>query len=442
MDYKYASAAINKVLESYLAKAKKPFEPGKSVVQYAGDVFGAEEYKAAVDILLKGWLGLAGCGLKLEKELSIVLGKAHGFLTNSGSSANLLALATIKSMNFKKPLQPGDEIITPAAGFPTTINPILQNGFIPVFLDVSIGYYNITVERLDDCVSPKTKAIIFDHTLGNPANMEVISDFCDRHELVMIEDCCDALGAMFNGRPVGSFGDFATVSMYPSHHITMGEGGLVAARSERDAKILRSLRDWGRDCWCRGQATLLEKGSCGKRFSKWLEDIDEDVDHKYIFGEIGYNLKPIELQAAIGLVQIKRLEGFIKKRRANFNRYYDFFKKYKEIFYLPTWNRDAKPSWFAFPLTVKKKAPFKKAELVKHLEKHKIQTRNLFAGNILRHPAYKNISHRVVGDLKNSDTIITGTFFIGVYPGISPEMTDYVCSVTEEFLREKGVTAQ
>ena len=259
--------------------------------------------------------------------------------------------------------------------------------------------------------------------------------FSDRARLV--EDNCDALGSTYQGRLTGAFGDLATLSFYPAHHITIGEGGFVAAKHERDGKILRSLRDWGRDCWCSGKASLNENGACGKRFGRWLEGIDEDIDHKYVYGEIGYNLKPIELQAAMGLEQLKKLDGFIHKRKVNFNRYYHFFKQYEEFFYLPQWDDRADPSWFAFPLTVKENAPFSRAEIVKHLEKHKVQTRNLFAGNILLHPAYRNTNHRVVGNLKNSNLVTTNTFFIGVYPEITNEMIGYVCEITKDFLNTR-----
>ncbi len=417
--------------------AAKTFVPGETVVQYAGSYFDELEYNAALEILVNGWLGLAEKGLALEGQLASRLGKDFGFLANSGSSANLLAVAAACSPNFPNRLKPGDEVITVACGFPTTINPLIQYQLVPVFVDIELGSYNMKLDQLEAAISDKTRALMFAHTLGNPADMDAVTDFCNRHDLLLIEDCCDALGSTFGDRPVGSFGDFAAISMYPSHHITIGEGGLVATDDPAAAKIIRSLRDWGRDCWCAGQASLLPNGSCNKRFSKWLDGVDEVVDHKYVYSEIGYNIKPIELQAAIGLEQVKKLDFFIERRKANFNVYYDFFKKYEEWFILPEWHEKADPSWFAFPLTVKPNAPFRKAELTQYLENKRIQTRNLFAGNILRHPGYKHIEHRVVGNLENSDKAITDTFFLGVYPGISKEMSDYVCESVESFINSK-----
>lgn len=417
--------------------AGKKFVPGESVVQYAGSYFDQHEYNAALEVLVDGWLGLAEKGLVLEASLAKRFDKKFGFLANSGSSANLLAVAAICSSNFPNHLQPGDEVITAACGFPTTINPLIQHQLVPVFVDIELGSYNLKLDQLEAAVSEKTRALMFAHTLGNPADMDVIVAFCQKHNLFLIEDCCDALGSTYDGRPAGSFGDFATLSMYPSHHITIGEGGLVAVNNQSYAKIIRSLRDWGRDCWCAGQASLLPNGSCNKRFSKWLEGVDEVVDHKYVYGEIGYNVKPIELQAAIGIEQLKKLDFFIKRRKENFAAYYEFFKQYQEWFILPEWQDKADPSWFAFPLTVKDSAPFRKAELTQYLESKRIQTRNLFAGNILHHPAYKKIKHRVVGKLDNSDKVITNTFFIGVYPGITAEMLDYVKATLAEFLEAK-----
>ncbi|MCG3205091.1 MAG: GDP-4-keto-6-deoxy-D-mannose 3-dehydratase [Elusimicrobia bacterium] len=435
MDFQEATTSINKIISEYFKGQKEPaFIPGKTLVQYAQSNYGPEEYQAAVETLLQGWLGLAKSGHQMEKGLAKRFNAAGGLLTNSGSSANLLALSTLKSKRFRRPLKAGDEIITPAVGFPTTVNPIIQNGFVPVFIDVDIGSYNLLTDRLKDCLSPKTKGIMFSHTLGNPADLETLVQFCKEHELVLIEDCCDALGSKYDGKPVGSFGDFATLSMYPSHHITIGEGGFVAARDEENLAILRSFRDWGRACYCVGKATLLKNGSCGTRFSKWLENVDELIDHKYVYSEIGYNLRPIEIQAAMGLVQLMRLDGIISKRRENFQKYYAQFKNHEKFFHLPVWSKRANPSWFSFPLTVKKDAPFNRSDIVEYLESHMIQTRNLFAGNILRHPAYADIERRVVGDLTNSDLILTNTFFIGVHPLITQEMIAYVCSTMDSFL--------
>ncbi len=437
MTHQEASQAIRRILEECGVGKAHAFVPGETTVQYAGNVFGPEETQAAMDVLLRGWLGLSECGLRLEQELSAWLGQPGGVLANSGSSANLLCISALLSPRFRRPLKPGDEVITHCAGFPTTVNPIIQRGLVPVFVDVEIGSYNLMLERLERCVTPKTRAVSFAHTLGNPVDMEFLTDFCTQHDLVLLEDCCDALGGTFNRKRVGSFGEFSTLSMYPSHHITIGEGGFAAAATEENREILRSLRDWGRACWCGGENSLLAHGTCGNRFSKWLDGMDVVVDHKYIYSEIGFNLRPIELQAAIGLEQVKRLDGFIAQRRKNFKRYYDFFKQYEDLFHLPVWDARANPSWFAFPLTIKKTSPFSKPELVQYLESKKVQTRDLFAGNLLRHSAYRNVPHRVVGDLNNSDLLITNTFFIGVYPGLTDAMIEYVCQVVREFMKDR-----
>jgi CDP-6-deoxy-D-xylo-4-hexulose-3-dehydrase len=431
------------ILENFISDMKKyykqdeVFERDKTFIQYAGNVFDEREVIAAVEVLLQGWLGLAERGLKLENKLNLLLGTSAGALVNSGSSANLLAIACLKSQNHKGiSVKDGDEIIVPASSFPTTVNPILQNNLIPVFVDVNIGDYNIKIEDLEKALSPKTKAVMFAHTLGNPSNMNKIVEFCNSNKLALIEDCCDALGAKYSGKSVGSFGDFATLSMYPAHHITMGEGGFVGAKSISDGRILHSLRDWGRDCWCAGDSSKNFNGCCNNRFSKWLEGIDDYIDHKYVYGEVGYNLKPTEIQAAIGLAQIDKLEDFIKCRNLNFTKLYNHLKRYEEYLILPTWSKKAEPSWFAFPLTVKNTAPFKKDNFVKYLEQHRIQTRPLFAGNLLKHPAYKNVPHRQIGNLENSNYIIQNSFFTGVYPGITEEKMNYVLDIMDSFFEK------
>lgn len=428
---------IGNILERYFETQHSPFVAGRTLVQYAGTTFGSEEYLAAISSLLSGWVGLAGAGHRLEQALSKELGTTLGLLSNSGSSANLLAVATMRSRNFRRPLKPRDEIIMPAMTFPTTVNPVLQNGLVPVFIDVHPGTYNLRADLLEQCLSDRTRGVMFAHALGNPADLDAICDFCRKHDLLMVEDCCDALGASWNGKPVGSFGDFATLSLYPSHHISMGEGGFVGARDIDDARILRSLRDWGRDCYCEGREGQLENGHCKKRFSNWLDGVDAVMDHKYVYSEIGYNLKPMELQAAIGLVQVKRLPGIVAARRANFSRYHQYFQRHQEFFTLPVWDPRANPSWFSYPLTVRAGAPFKRSDLVKFLESRRIQTRNLFAGNLLRQPAYRDIEHRVVGSLQVSDQVLTDAFFLGVYPGLTHEMMDYVFSVLDEFLSSR-----
>ncbi len=425
---------IKELVGQYFSVKEETFIPGDSYVQYAGAVYDENEIRSAIDVLLKGWFGLSVKGKKFEAEFPKYFGKTRGVLVNSGSSANLLAVSALRSKNFSEPLQPGDEVISCAVSFPTTINPIINNHLVPVFVDNEIGTYNIDVNLLEKALSPKTKAIFFAHTLGNPANMEVIQQFVKQHNLILLEDCCDALGASFDGQPLGSFGRMATSSFYPAHHMTMGEGGFVSVNSKEDFLILQSLRDWGRACYCSGAASLTKNGVCNNRFAKWLDDIDVIVDHKYVYSEIGYNLKPLELQAAIGLEQLNKLPYFEKQRRENFAVLYNFFANYEEFFVLPRSYKLADPCWFSFPLTINEDAPFTRAEIVNFLEDHRIQTRNLFAGNLLRHPAYKGINCRVVGSTEVADLILTNTFMIGVYPGITEEMRDFILKTCKKFL--------
>ena len=425
---------LQSIVKKHLATTSAEFIPGKTTIQYSGAVYSAEEVMAIFETVLSGWFGVGAKGLKFEKEAAQVLGKQYGVVTNSGSSANLLAISSLKSLRRENRLEDGDEVIVPAATFPTTVNPIVQNQLIPVFVDVEIGKYNFNLDQLEDAISPKTRAVFFAHTLGNPPDMDRLSEIVTRYNLILLEDCCDALGSKYDEKPLGSFGEFATVSFYPAHQLTMGEGGLVAMNTEQMQRIVRSLRDWGRDCYCVGKASMLPDGTCGKRFSRWLNGIGAVVDHKYVYSEIGYNLKPLELQCAMGLVQLRRLPEFIQRRKANFDRLYQFFAGYDGFFYLPHWEKKADPAWFAFPLTVKESAPFTRNEIVRWFENRRIQTRNLFAGNLLRHPAYRAIKCRVVSDLKNADLILTNTFFLGVYPGITDEMMDFVLRSAEEFL--------
>lgn len=431
---KTIAAEIKKLIGDYISIKEEPFVPGKSYVQYAGAVYDEKEINSAVDILLKGWFGLSVKGKLFESEFPKYFGKSKGILVNSGSSANLLAVSALRSNNFAEPLRPGDEVISCLVSFPTTINPILTNGLVPVFVDNELGTYNIDVNMLEKALSPKTRAVFFAHTLGNPANMEVVQQFVQKHNLILLEDCCDALGASFDGKALGSFGRMATSSFYPAHHMTMGEGGFVSVNSEQDFLILQSLRDWGRACYCSGAASLAKNGVCNNRFAKWLDDCDVVVDHKYVYSEIGYNLKPLELQAAMGLEQLEKLPYFESKRRENFDALYAFFSNYEEFFELPRSYKQADPCWFSFPITIKKNAPFTRAEIVNFLEDHRIQTRNLFAGNLLRHPAYRGINCRVVGSTDIADLILTNTFMIGVFPGITEEMRDFTLNTCKQFL--------
>lgn len=412
-------------------KRNRKFEPGETWVQYAGSVFDEKEVNAMVDTILDGWFGLGQKAEDLEKEIANYLKVKGSILVNSGSSANLLAIAGLMSPLLKDRLKEGDEIITPACGFPTTVNPIIQHGLVPVFIDVEIGTYNINPDILEKALSKKTRALFLPHTMGNPNDMDKIVNFCKKHKLFLIEDNCDALGSEYKGRKTGSFGVLSTQSFYPPHHMTMGEGGSVNYNDAQFEKIIRSLRDWGRACYCRGDEKH-RLGTCRNRFSFKIDG--KVYDHKYMFSQIGYNLKPIEPQAAMGLRQIKRVPDFTKARINNFKRLYGYAKKWEDFFILPKATKGSKPSWFSFLLTIKDNAPFNRFDVITFLEEKMIQTRPLFAGNILRQPAYENIEHRVVGDLKNSDKIMHDTFFFGVYPGMSNEMIDYIAQAIDEFL--------
>jgi CDP-6-deoxy-D-xylo-4-hexulose-3-dehydrase len=374
-----------------------------------------------IDASLQCWLTLGDYGERFEARLREILGLRDVVLVNSGSSANLVALASLCSDMAEHPLRPGDEVITPAATFPTTLAPIIQNNLLPVFVDCEIGTYNADLGQVEAAISDKTRALVLPHTLGNAYDLDRVTALCRKHELALVEDTCDALGTTWNGRPVGTFGDYATLSFYPAHHITMGEGGAVLTNDPLRARVARSIRDWGRDCWCAPGAS----NSCGRRFSWQLGRLPLGYDHKYVYSSIGYNLKPTDLQAAVGLAQIEKLQGFVAARRRNFDRLHAGLKDIPELI-LPTWDPRAEVSWFAFPITILEDAAFSRHDLVTHLEGHNIETRMVFAGNLLRQPAYMKIPHRVVGDLKNTDLVMTNTFFVGVYPGLTDPMLDYV----------------
>lgn len=410
------------------------FVPGESKIHYAGRVYDEQEMVNMVDAVLDFWITLGPYGEQLEKELANFLGVSEAILVNSGSSANLIAIAVLMSLQLSNHLSPGDEVITPAVTFPTTLTPIIQSGLIPVIVDCELGTYNIDAAKLEEAISPKSRAMFISHTLGNPCLMDKVTELCSKYNLYLIEDTCDALGAKYGGKLVGTFGDFSTLSCYPAHHISMGEGGVIFTSSARLAKIARSVRDWGRDCWCKGDASPT--GACGKRFQYKIKIGGEEIDydHRYVYSNIGYNLKPTDIQAAMGLAQLKKLDWFIERRRHNFNRLFEGLKRYEDIFVLPLWNEKAEPSWFAFPLTIRPGARFTRRELLVFLEEAKIETRLLFAGNIIRQPAFKDINCRVTGSLANSDLVMTNTFFIGVYPGISDEMLDYILGKFGEFL--------
>lgn len=411
------------------------FIPGKTFIQYAGSVMDETEIVSSVNALLDGWFGLGQHGENFEKGLSEYLQAKGSILTNSGSSANFLAIASLVSPMFPEKLIPGDEVITVACGFPTTINPIIQHGLVPVFLDVEPDTYTIKISDLEKAVSGKTKAVIVAHTLGNPHNLDFLTKFCKAHNMHLIEDNCDALGSEYQGKKTGSFGILSTQSFYPPHHLTMGEGGAVNYNDPIFERITRSLRDWGRACWCRGDEKR-KHGACNARFNYKVGG--KPCDHKYIFSQIGYNLKPIEPQAAIGVIQLKRLPGFVEKRRKNFNRLNMHAKKsgWDKFLILPKATPGSKPSWFAYPLTVRDDAPFGRPEITEFLEEALIQTRTLFAGNLIRQPAYRHTNMRIIGNLENSDRILHNTFFVGVYPKLNNEHMDYIAENVDSFLKK------
>jgi len=430
-------AKIYELIKEYARTkiSERRFVPYVTKIQYSGPFYDDKELIAVADSLLDGWFGVGKKANLFEERFSKLIGQDFGILTNSGSSANLLAVSALKSKRFEKPLVDGDEIVVPATAFPTTVNPIVQNGLKPVFVDVELGKYNIDVEELEKSISSKTRAIFPIHNFGNPCAMKRIMEIADDYGLYVIEDNCDALGAKYHGRYTGSFGIMSTCSFYVAHHMTMGEGGIVLAHDETLATILRSLRDWGRSCTCPVCVVIRDPNAkCSKRFEQHFESLPEGYDTRYVYEEIGYNLKPLEFQAAMGLVQLERLSGFVKKRNENFTKLYDFFKKHEAFFILPSWEIDAQPSWFAFPLTLQDDVPFSRQNILKWYEKCNIETRLLFSGNLIRHPAYQGIPMRVVGDLKNADKVMADSFFLGVYPGIDEERMNFILEKTEEFL--------
>ena len=427
---------ILELVGKYYAEAfpKKPFLGGISQIPVSGKVFDGDELTNLVDSSLDFWLTTGRYAHEFEEEFAKVMGVKHAMLCNSGSSANLLAVSALKSERLgKRALVDGDEVITLAAGFPTTVNPIIQNRLIPVFIDCELGTYDATAEQMQAALSPKTRAIVMAHTLGNPFNLDAVMQIAKENKLFVIEDSCDAVGATYDGKPVGSFGDLSTASFYPAHHVTMGEGGCVQAKTASMRKIVESLRDWGRDCWC----PTGEDNTCGRRFDWELGGLPYGYDHKYTYSHIGYNLKLTDMQAAVGVAQLKKLPGFIAARRKNFNRLYEGLKKSEDFFILPESTPKSEPSWFGFLITIRPGSPFGRYDLVQHLESHRIGTRQLFGGNLLQQPAYQNIEHRVSGTLKNSEIISLNAFWIGVYPGLTDEMIDYMIGTLSEFIENK-----
>lgn len=426
---------FKKVIEFYrIRKSTESGPESKINIKYAARVYDEKEIISLVDASLDFWLTAGRYALKFEALLSRYLGTKHVSLVNSGSSANLLAVSALTSPKLKnRRLKPGDEVITTASCFPTTLAPIIQNRLVPVFIDVSLGNYNIQVKNIERAISKKTKAIFIAHTLGNPADIDLILSLSKKHNLWFIEDNCDALGSKFRNKFTGTFGQIATLSFYPAHHITTGEGGAVLTDDSFLNKIINSFRDWGRDCWCEPG----RDNTCGKRFKLKFGTLPFGYDHKYVYSHIGYNLKLTDLQAAIGVEQIKKLPVFIEKRKRNFSMLYNSLKKFEDKLILPTWSQSADPAWFCFPLTVKEKAGFKRDQLTGFLEKSGIQTRLIFAGNILKQPAFNRIEHRICGKLINTDIIMNNSFFIGIYPGLNKEDMGYIIKKFKQFFMKR-----
>ena len=427
---------ITELVKEYHQEAfpAKPFLGGISNVPVSGKVFDHKELELLVDSSLDFWLTTGRYAEQFEKSFAKVMGTKHAMLCNSGSSANLLAVTALTSSRLgKRALREGDEVITAAAGFPTTVNPILQNRLVPVFVDVELETYDSTVENIEAAIGPKTRAIVMAHTLGNPFDLEGVMQLAEKYKLFVVEDTCDAVGAKFNGKPVGSFGDLSTASFYPAHHMTMGEGGCVMVKKASLKKIVESLRDWGRDCWC----PPGQDDTCGRRFDWQLGDLPYGYDHKYIYSHIGYNLKMTDMQAAVGVAQLEKLPNFIERRNMNWERLRAGLRNVEEFLMLPKATKGSQPSWFGFPITVRESAPFSRFELVQHIESRRIGTRQLFGGNLLRQPAYAGMPMRVVGSLKNADIITESTFWIGVYPGLSVEMIDFMIDEINQFAESK-----
>jgi len=415
------------------AFSPKEFIPGETPVRYAGRVFSDEELRYAVDASLDFWLTAGRFSEELEVSLSDYYDLDTALLVNSGSSANLVAVSALTSPVLgDNRICPGDEVITVAAGFPTTINPIIQNGAVPVFIDVDLGTYVPSVEAIASAVTSRTKAVMIAHTMGIPYDVAAVKELCKEKGIWLVEDCCDALGSKLNGKLLGTFGDIATLSFYPAHQMTMGEGGAVLTNNEDLARVARSFRDWGRDCYCSGG----ENNTCGKRFSQQFGTLPLGFDHKYVYSHIGYNLKVTDIQAAIGCAQFKKLDGFIKARRSNWAALTEKLQPYRDQLILPQTPANSEPCYFGYVITVADEAAFTRNELTRYLEEAKIETRNLFCGNIICQPAYSNTAYRVHGELTNTDLIMNNTFFIGVYPGLTERHIQYISEVFEVFMKE------
>ena len=429
---------ILKLVEEYYQErfASRSFDPDTDTVHYAGRVFDADELVKLVDSSLDFFLTASRYSDQFEADISEFFGLAYSYLVNSGSSANLLALTALTSPKLgDRRLRPGDEVVTVAASFPTTVAPIVQNQLVPVFVDVNLGDYTAIPSRIEEAIGPKTRLIVLAHTMGVPFDLDTVMRLAKEHDLWVVEDNCDALGSRYRGKLTGTFGNIATVSFYPAHHITMGEGGCVLTGDELLGRILRSMRDWGRDCYCSGG----ENNTCGKRYGQQFGSLPFGYDHKYVYSHIGYNLKVTDMQAAVGVAQLAKLEDFITRRKTNFQKLYAKLSAYQDRLILPHAIPHADPSWFGFVITVRENAGFTRNELTRFLEANRIETRNLFSGNLLRQPAFMDIEHRVVGDLANTDLITEWTFFIGVYPGIDDRQLEYIGSTFDRFMRGERV---
>jgi CDP-6-deoxy-D-xylo-4-hexulose-3-dehydrase len=425
-------AAVRGYAQGSLVPA--PFVPGETPVPVSGKVLDAEDIACLVDSSLDGWLTSGRFTAEFQRALAQYVGARSATFVNSGSSANLAALSALTSPKIgPRRLRPGDEVLTVAAGFPTTVNPILQNGLKPVFVDVEIGTYDAVAEQLREAVGPRTRAIMMAHTLGNPFDLDTVTELCREHDLWLVEDSCDALGSTYRGQRTGSFGDTATVSFYPAHHITTGEGGAVFTKSPLIRRQVESFRDWGRDCYCE----TGKDDTCGKRFQWQLGDLPEGYDHKYTYSHIGYNLKATDMQAALGVSQLRKIDTFVERRNQNFDLLHKLLDGVEGLI-LPRATEHSQPSWFGFPITLEPGYPVDREDLLRHLDAKKIGTRLVFAGNLLRQPAYRGIDARVVGDLRASDVVMTRSFWLGVYPGLTEPMLEYVAEVLTGYLRDRA----
>jgi len=416
---------------------KKTFKPGRSIVPQSGKVMGATELQYMVDASLDGWLTTGRFNRKFEKELSEFIGVKHLITVNSGSSANLIAFSTLTSPKLNdKAVKKGDEVISVAAGFPTTVNPIVQFGAIPVFVDVCLETHNVNVDLIEAGITPKTKVIMLAHTLGNPYNLERVKELCCKYNLWLIEDCCDALGAKYNNKHVGTFGDIATCSFYPAHHITMGEGGAVFSNNSELIKISESFRDWGRDCYCDPGCD----NTCKKRFKQKIGSLPQGYDHKYTYAHLGYNFKISDMQAACGLAQLKRLPEFIEKRNSNFSYLKRKLNSLSDFIHLPEETQNSTPSWFGFPITLKEN--INRAAFIQHLDKHKIGARLLFAGNLTKQPYFQDIKYKIASDLTNTDIIMNQTLWVGIYPALEEEQLDFIAEKFEDFFSKVAIVSK